>query len=121
MRQEPVGDPALIEDLDGTGMQSPGPLSDQVLIGAPLDDHHVHARQRQLTRQHQACRTSPCDNDRMLGFRNRWHPHVKPPLFSEFSLQPTILRHIGGLAASPLVRYTLKVREIVFLARGSGT
>ena len=37
-----------------------------VLAGAPLDDRHVDARQRQLARQHQPRRASPGNHHRML-------------------------------------------------------
>ena len=39
----------------------------ELLVRAPLDDGDVHARQRQLARQHQPRRTSPNDHHGMLG------------------------------------------------------
>jgi hypothetical protein len=42
----------------------------EVLAGAPLDDGNIDARQRQLARQHQPCRTSSGDHHRMLGHRH---------------------------------------------------
>src|SRR5207244_930720 len=42
----------------------------EVLAGAPLDDGNVDARQRQLARQHQPCRTSSGDHHRTLGHRH---------------------------------------------------
>ena len=66
LREEPVGDPALIEDLDGPWVQTTRARAGQVLAGAPLDDRDVHARQRQLSRQHQPRRASSGDHHRML-------------------------------------------------------
>ena len=42
----------------------------EVLVGAPLDDGDVDARQRQLARQHQPRRTASGDHHRMLGHRH---------------------------------------------------
>jgi hypothetical protein len=74
LREEPVGDSTLIEDLDRARVQTPCARAGEVLVGAPLDDGDVHARQRQLGRQHQARRTSSGDHNRMLG-----HRHSLPP------------------------------------------
>ena len=67
LREEPIGDPALIEDLDGACVQTACARAGEVLAGAPLDDGDVDARQRQLARQHQPRRTSSGDHHRMLG------------------------------------------------------
>ena len=75
LRQEPVGDAALVEDLDGARVQAAGARAGEVLAGAPLDDGDVDARQRQLARQHQPCRTSSGDHHRMLGHRVRADRH----------------------------------------------
>ena len=105
LREEPIGDSALIEDLDGARVQTACARADEVLAGAPLDNGNVDARQRQLARQHQPCRTSSGDHHRMLGHR---HAHFVTP-FRRFRRRPAILRHAPGLTASPPVRYSLKV------------
>ena len=99
--EEPVGDPALIEDLDGACVQPTCARAGQVPAGAPLDDRHVDARQRQLARQHQPRRASPGNHHCMLG-----HHCIPVP---RLVLRPAILRHHRGLAASPPVRYTLEM------------
>ena len=67
LREEPIGDAALIEDLDGAGVQTAGARAVEVLAGAPLDDGHVDPRQRQLARQHQPRRAAAGDHHRMFG------------------------------------------------------
>ena len=69
LREEPIGDATLIEDLDGARGQTTGPRAGQILAGSPLDDRHVHTGQRQLARQHQPGRPPSGDHDRMLGHR----------------------------------------------------
>ena len=69
--EEPIGDPALVEDLDGACVQPACARAGKVLAGAPLDDRDVDARQRQLARQHQARRTRAGDHHRVLGHRPR--------------------------------------------------
>src|SRR5215204_576141 len=48
-------------------MQTACARAGEVLAGAPLDNGNVHARQRQLGRQHQPRRASSGDHHRMLG------------------------------------------------------
>jgi hypothetical protein len=48
LREEPIGDAALIEDLDGACLQAARTRAGEVLAGAPLDNGHVGACQRQL-------------------------------------------------------------------------
>ena len=67
LREEPIGDAALIEDLDGARVEPPCARADEVLVCAPLDNGDVDARQRQLARQHQPCRASSGNYHRMLG------------------------------------------------------
>ena len=69
LREESIGDAALVEDLDGACVQTAGARAGEVLAGAPLDNGDVDARQRQLARQHQPGRTSPGDHHRMVGLR----------------------------------------------------
>ena len=68
--EEPIGDAALVEDLDGARLQTARARAGQVLVGAPLDDGNVDARQRQLARQHQPRRTGSGDHHRVLGHRH---------------------------------------------------
>ena len=117
LREEPVGDTALIEDLDGARVQTARARAGEVLAGAPFDNGDVDARQRQLARQHQPGRTSSGDHHRMVGLR---HPsrfrgggqlgyarnarrqqctHFVTP---QVVLRPAVLRDEAGLEASPL-------------------
>jgi hypothetical protein len=50
-------------------MQTARARAGQVLAGALLDNGNVDARQRQLARQHQPCRTSSGDHHHMSGHR----------------------------------------------------
>src|SRR6266498_451929 len=119
-------------------MQAACARAGEVLAGAPLDNGDVDPRQRQLARQHQPCRTSSGDRHRMLGHSHT--PAGITPVanrdtspttgstsraahtsttthafryshFRRFWPQPEILRHDPGLAASPPVRYTLRVER----------
>ncbi len=58
LREEPLGDAALVEDLDGPAVQAEGAPADDLLAGTPLEDDDVDPRQRQLARQHQAGRAT---------------------------------------------------------------
>ncbi len=69
LREEPIGDSALVEDLNGARVQAARARADEILAGAPLDDGNVDSRQCQLGRQYQACRTSSGEYHRMLGHR----------------------------------------------------
>jgi hypothetical protein len=68
LRDEALGDAALIEHLDRARMQTAGAMSREQLGLAPLDDCYVHLRQRELARQHQAGRTATGDHHLVLGF-----------------------------------------------------
>ena len=70
LREEPIGDAALVEDLDGARVQTAGARAGEILAGAPFDNGNVDARQRQLARQHQPGRTSSGDYHRMVGRRH---------------------------------------------------
>jgi hypothetical protein len=54
-------------------VQTAGTRASEVLAGAPPDNGHVDARQRQLARQHEPPRTASSDHHRMFGHR---HPPV---------------------------------------------
>jgi len=69
LRDEPIGDSALIENLDRARVQTARARADKVLAGAPLDNGDIDARQRKLARQHQPCRTCSGDYHRMIGHR----------------------------------------------------
>ena len=86
LREEPIGDSALIENLDGARVQAARARADEVLAGAPLDNGDVDARQRQLARQHQPRRTSSGNHHRMFGHR---------------ATHPPDLASVGDAAARP--------------------
>ncbi len=67
----------------------------EVLVGAPLADGDVDARQRQLARQHQPGRTSSGDQHRMLG-----HSHTSHSVASGFGRQ--LCGTTRGLRQAPL-------------------
>jgi hypothetical protein len=68
LRQEPLGDPALIQDLDGARVQTARARSSlPVLTRLTLDDDDVDARQRQLGRQHHPRGAGPGDHYHMFG------------------------------------------------------
>jgi hypothetical protein len=99
LRQEAVGDSALIENLERARVQAPCARTSEFLAGAPLHNGDVNARQRQLACQHESRRTAAGDHHRM-------HRHSLTP---EVENRPAMLPHEPGLTASPGVRYILKV------------
>ncbi len=86
LRQESIGDAALIEDFDGAGVQTPGARSDQILVGAPLDDRDVDAGQTQFAGEHQARGATSGDEHRMLDLPARAlrNNHVDTPPLPNF-------------------------------------
>ena len=58
---------ALVEDLDGAGVQPAGARAGELHGRASFDDGSVHPRQRQLAGQHQPRGASPDDYDGVLG------------------------------------------------------
>jgi hypothetical protein len=74
-REEPLGDAALIQHLEGACVQAAGARAGELLIGTPLDDRHIDARQRQLAGQHQPGWTPSGDHHRVLA-----PAHLVPPL-----------------------------------------
>ena len=95
LREEPIGDSALIHDLDAACVQPACARTDEFLAGAPLDNGDVHPRQHQLARQHQPCRTSSGDHHRMLGHR---HPPISVGSACGRGLSGTK----GGLPQAPM-------------------
>ena len=81
--EEPIGNAALIENLDGACVQAARARAGEVLAGAPLDNGDVDARQRQLARQHQPGRTSAGDQD--IGIP---HGHQAAPVVRHGRRQP---------------------------------
>lgn len=67
--QEALGDAALIEYLDGAGVQAAGAGLDDRLIGAPLDHGNVDIGERELGGQHQPSRAAAGDHDGMVSRR----------------------------------------------------
>jgi len=62
-----IGDAALIEDLEGAGVQSAGARLDQLLVRAPLDHNDVDIGERELRSQHQTSWASAGDHHGMIG------------------------------------------------------
>jgi hypothetical protein len=83
LREEPIGDAALIENLDGTCVQTTRARAGEGLAGAPLDNGGVDPRQRQLARQHQAGRARAHDQD--IGIP---HGHQTAPIVRSGGLEP---------------------------------
>ena len=67
LREEPIGDPALIQHFDRARVKTAGPRADEHVIATLLDDRDVDLRQRQLSRQHHSGRTASGDHHLMLG------------------------------------------------------
>ena len=67
LREEPIGDSALIENLDGPRVKAACARAGALLAGAPLENRNVDSRQRQLARQHQPRRAASGYDHRMLG------------------------------------------------------
>ena len=74
LREEPIRDPALIEDLDGARLQATRARAGEGLVGPPLDDDDVDAGKRQFASQHQPRRTASGDHHGMLGHRHTGTP-----------------------------------------------
>src|SRR5204862_5546864 len=104
--EEPIDDTALVQHLDGAGVQTSGARAFEAEAGASLDDEDVGPRQRQLRRQHHPRRTAAGDHRCMLG-------HT--PLLTS----PTFLRRLctiaGGLRQAPAAVLLLSWREWAFL------
>jgi len=77
LRKKPIGDSALIEDLDAACVQAARARANQILRDASLDDGDVDPRQCQLARQHQPRRASPGNHNRVVGYR--FYPHFATP------------------------------------------
>ena len=78
--KEPLGDPALVEDLDRPRVQAAGPRPRQLLHRAALEDGDLDLGQRQLTRQHQTGRPAADDHHRTPTCREQLtHPHHPDP------------------------------------------
>jgi hypothetical protein len=68
--QEPLCDPALIEDLDGARVQSTRTKALDILVQASFDDGGVDSGEPQLGAQRQACRSSARNDHLMLGHQD---------------------------------------------------
>ena len=77
--EEPVGDAALVEDLDGPRVQPAGARADELLTGPPLEDDDVDPRLRQLSLQHESCRPAADDHHRVLVHLLPLRPQVPLP------------------------------------------
>ena len=68
--KEPISDATLIEHLDRARVKTARSRADQHMIGTTLEERDIDPRQRQLSRQHHACRTTSSDHHGMLGLRH---------------------------------------------------
>ena len=80
LRKEPIRDAALVEDLDGAGLQPACARACEVLAGAPLEDRNVDASQCQLACQHQPSRACSGDHHSALGHVTLRSGRVAPGL-----------------------------------------
>jgi len=67
LRDEPISDSPLIENLEGPRVQTAGTRPDKRLARPQFDDDDVDPRQRELARQHQTGRASADDHNLVLG------------------------------------------------------
>ena len=73
LSEEPVGDAALIEHLDGPRVHAAGPRSVVVVVGPPFHHRDVDPGEGELACQHQPGRAPARDHHFMLG-----HAHFAP-------------------------------------------
>ena len=83
LRDEPIGDSTLIEDLDGARVQTAGARAVEGLALPQLDDGDVDPRQGQLARQHQPGRarvivTGSPSTETTNGARETTTPSMRP-------------------------------------------
>ena len=83
-----------------------------MLAGAPLDDDDVDPGQRQLPASISSVGPAPTITAARSG-----HTQFAPPISGRFWPRPAIVLHDRGLAASPRVRYRLKLRGAACWAR----
>ena len=83
LREEPIGNSALIEDFDAAREQTACARAGEVLAGAPFDNGNVDPGQRQFTRQHQPRRA--CAHDQDIGIP---HGHQTAPVVRNGGLPP---------------------------------
>ena len=120
-REEPLQQAALVHDLDAARVQAER-ADDPGRLRVLLQHEHVHAVQPQLAGQHQAGRSAaghdhvnheaPIQQGCIRSAAPRSpvaRTRVATLRFRRFWPRPAILRHDPGLAASPPVRYRLKV------------
>ena len=89
--EEPVGDPALVEDLQRARVEPARAGADQLRCRTSFDDRDIDPRQRQLPGQHHARRPAP-DDDHFV--------HLSPCLFPA---RPRSLGHRPGPCRKPPV------------------
>jgi hypothetical protein len=92
LREEPISDATLIQDLDRARVKTAGSRADEDVIGTSLDDRDVDLRQRQLSPQHHPCGTASGDDHRML-----FHRHFR----SSVSIRSGWRRAIMGQGSRP--------------------
>ena len=127
LREEPIGDSALIEDFDRPCVQTACTRAGELLAGAPLDNGNVDGCQRQLASQHQSSRACHDDHHCMAGHR---HTPLLPAATNSAAREPHVdnRTHISraslrlwlrsaflpdepGLEASPLRATYLRWRD----------
>jgi hypothetical protein len=89
LREEPIGDPPLIEGLNGARVQAACAVAAELLVQPPLNGRDVDTSQCQFTGQHQPCRASSNDNHCMLGegyapHRSLHHFQVGRTFYADF-------------------------------------
>ena len=109
LREEPIGDAALIEHLDGARVQTAGARAVELLARAPLDDCDIDPRQRQLSPP----ASSPSDRLR------RSPPHARsyatPPLSVGSGSDRRFCAPTRALLQAPGARYIENGREWISL------
>ncbi len=97
LRDKSVRHAALIEHLNGAGVQTAGARTVEILTGAAFDDDDADTGQLQLGRQHQPGRAASCDHHCVLS-------------------HGVMISTFGLLAASPHPRGTVATTTSVWRA-----
>src|SRR5262249_16798532 len=112
--QEALGDSTLIEHLDGACVQTTRTRAGKVLAFALLHDDDVDARQRELSRQHQARWPASGNHHCVLGRALAafgFVAHFSILRFQRCRWWAATLRHDPGLAATPGLWHRLQVER----------
>jgi hypothetical protein len=119
LREEPIGDAALVKDLDGARMQASCAGAREVLAGAPLDNGDVNPCQRQPARQHRPCgRTrglppdDPACEGKCAGHLNHWYDSEEHAPNTASALTQVVLCRFRP---APVVRQAAPCRRTISL------